>query len=348
MRACRRAKFKNSVFAVCVMCLLIISIHDFLQLNISPVQYDDIQTFPKYKFGFFFPLEIDIQKIVEQKIANNTEPDYAPINRHPFKYIHRPLDCSFTASSHRRSNFDFGPKLLILVKSAVKNDRLRMAIRMSWGRIKKPNVKVVFLVATSPDSSEFISLESQSYRDIVQEDFVDNYSNNTYKTIMGYNWGVQYCSNADFFLFVDDDHFVDVSKVLAYAQSIPMNERKTLFRGRKVVSGTPSRSDSKWIISKVDFPFHLFPPYLAGGAFLTSYSCAQRFALAFPYVDFFWIDDVYLGIVANKLNITAVDAQPFFTNEENPSLDKGFFSHFNNHNADLMIKAWQRSKDKYL
>ncbi|XP_033759944.1 beta-1,3-galactosyltransferase brn-like [Pecten maximus] len=346
MKCYRISRVKNSVLVFCVTCLLFISIHDFLQQHTGPDRYDDITTFPKYNFGFFFPLEIDLRKIVEDKIVNDTEPDYSPINKHPFRYIHRPSTCSF--NTKQSLGFDMSPNLLVLVKSAVKNDRLRMTIRMSWGRTKRRNVKIVFLVADSPQTSQFISLESQTYQDIVQEDFIDNYSNNTLKTIMGYSWAVKYCSKADFFLFVDDDHFVNIPKVLLYIKSIPENERKTVFYGKKVVSAVPSRADSKWAISKIHFPFHLFPSYLGGGAYLTSYSCALRFYHAFPYVDFFWIDDVYLGIVAHKLNITAKHVKQFITNEENPSLDRGFFSHFNNHNAEDMIKAWQRAQDKYV
>ncbi|XP_060079312.1 beta-1,3-galactosyltransferase brn-like [Ylistrum balloti] len=349
MVRCRISKMKHSVLACCVMCLLLISIHDFYELNVRPVRYDDISSFPKYDYGFFFPLEIDIRKMVEEKIRNNTEPDFAPINRHPFRYIHRPASCSFNSTSHTRLKSEDSPNLLVLVKSAVKNDRLRMTIRMTWGKIKRPNVKVVFLLAHSAASSQFISMESYTYRDIVQEDFIDSYNNNTYKTIMGYNWAVKYCAEADFFLFVDDDHFVNIPKVLLYAKSIPVNERKMLLRGRKVISAKPSREDSKWVISKSDFPFHLFPPYPAGGAYLTSYNCALRFVHAFPYVEFFWIDDVYLGIVAYKLNVTIHNVKQFFTHEENPSLDeKGFFAHFNNHDVEDMVKAWQRAKVKYV
>ncbi|XP_069103646.1 beta-1,3-galactosyltransferase brn-like [Argopecten irradians] len=345
MKPCRISKIKNSFLMCCVLCLLFISIHDFLQLNLAPVGYDDIASFPKYNFGFFFPLEIDLPKIVEDKIVNGTDPDYAPINKHPFQYIHRPHKCSFSISRYKN---DKEPTLLILVKSAVRNDRLRMTIRMTWGKVKRPNVKVVFLMANSPNTSQFVALESETYEDVIQENFKDSYSNNTYKTIMGYNWGVKYCSEADYFLFVDDDHFVNVPKVLLFIKSIPEKERKTVFYGKKVTRAIPNRSDSKWIISKRDFPFHLFPPYLGGGAYLTSYSCALRFVHAFPYVDFLWIDDVYLGIVAHKLNITARHVKQFFTNEDNPSLDKGFFSHFNNHNANDMVKAWQRSQEKYI
>ena len=59
----------------------------------------------------------------------------------------------------------------------------------------------------------------------------------------------------------------------------------------------------KWFVSKKDYPGNRYPPYLVGGAYITSYHVTRMFSLVFPYIQYLGIDDVYMGIVAYKLNI---------------------------------------------
>ncbi|XP_033757410.1 uncharacterized protein LOC117339808 [Pecten maximus] len=68
---------------------------------------------------------------------------------------------------------------------------LRKGIRNTWGKDMPSNVRIVFLLGnTDEENHKRIREESEKYSDVIQEDFLDKYQNNTYKTIMGFNWGV--------------------------------------------------------------------------------------------------------------------------------------------------------------
>lgn len=62
-------------------------------------------------------------------------------------------------------------------------------------------------------------MESKNYGDIVQADFIDNYFNNTIKTMMGFNWIVKYCPNSSFYLFSDDDMYVSIKNLLRFVRN---------------------------------------------------------------------------------------------------------------------------------
>ena len=64
--------------------------------------------------------------------------------------------------------------ILILVSSAVPHQERREAIRSTWGsseNLSKYNCKLLFLLGQGKDHQGAILDESQSRRDIIQEDF---------------------------------------------------------------------------------------------------------------------------------------------------------------------------------
>ena len=144
-------------------------------------------------------------------------------------------------------------KLVILVKSKLSNFEQRSSIRSTWGDKKNDNllISLVFLLGIpSPDeypdinnehhqienkmnlndnknsrelfSSETMNLneklkaENENYNDIVQQNFYDTYYNNTLKAIMGLQWIDRYCSDAGYYLFIDDDYYLNPKMLLKY------------------------------------------------------------------------------------------------------------------------------------
>ncbi|XP_033757411.1 beta-1,3-galactosyltransferase brn-like [Pecten maximus] len=247
--------------------------------------------------NFNYPLDIDLSYLVKMKIVNGKAIEIEPINPHIFRYLQQPAECSFSGPGDT-------VKLLVLVKSAVLNIKLREGIRNTWGKHMPSNVRIVFLLGnTDEENQKRIREESEKYSDVIQEDFLDKYHNNTYKTIMGFNWGVTYCSSASFFFFVDDDHYVCLANVYKYLESVHYT-KPNLLSGFLLTHSKPYRDvKSKWFVSWEDYGFDWWPPYLAGGAYIVSFSIAQKFHIAFPYVKYIGIDDPYLGIVAKRLGI---------------------------------------------
>ncbi|OWF48291.1 beta-1,3-galactosyltransferase brn-like [Mizuhopecten yessoensis] len=253
-----------------------------------------------------YPLQVDLLPYVMDKIKNGTEIPFKKHYPHNYTYLHRPDKCKFY--SHK------GGKLAILVKSAAQNWYRRHTVRTTWAKIHPGVIKVVFLVAYNKSIQSMVDYEADFYKDIVQENFQDAYFNNTLKTVMAFNWAMESCSGADYYLFVDDDHFVNVPGLVQFIKSLSRDTQEQLFLGFLIACGEPERAEhSKWRISFELYPFDLWPPYLAGGAFVTSYSVAQKLQLAFPYVKPIGIDDAYLGIVAKKLALRPMDSVHFHT-----------------------------------
>ncbi|XP_021351525.1 lactosylceramide 1,3-N-acetyl-beta-D-glucosaminyltransferase-like [Mizuhopecten yessoensis] len=269
--------------------------------------------FLSYKQNFSFPLEIDIAYYVNEKIQFNDSIPYQPINPHPFKYINLPRACDFRLNGTDLTQND---TILVLVKSTASHYSLRGAIRSLWKSVQDAGIKKVFLLGYDGMNQTEINKESQTNRDIIQEDFVDAYRNNTFKTIMGFNWASQFCTEAKFMFFMDDDYYVKLSELANYLRKIPEQNSHNIYIGSLSKKGVPYRDkDTRWYVSAEEYPFDLYPPYIGGGAFVVSYDVAQRFRLAFPFTKYMPIDDAYLGIVARKLNIV-------------PRLDKKFLSYY--------------------
>jgi hypothetical protein len=72
------------------------------------------------------------------------------------------------------------------------------------------------------------------------------------------------------------------------------------------------------VTSGIIFPSlkKMFPTFLSGGAILTHISVVRRFQIAFPYIKIINLDDVYVAIVAHKLNITLLNNKRFAIEEK--------------------------------
>ena len=244
-----------------------------------------------------YPLNIDMQDVI-RRIDANEPVTVKPINSHDFRYIYNP---SF------RCEMDHGtyPFVVILVKSARENFKNRKTIRRTWGNVTEYNntVQVVFLLGDSNKHRKQVAEEYNNFTDIVNEDFVDTYMNLTYKTIMGYRWAVKFCSNSKFFLFVDDDYFINVKNIIQFLRN---TRDKNLYTGYLMWKRWPERS-GKWSVSKKDYPYNRYPNYVSGPASILSFHVARKFSMVFPYIQYLGIEDVYIGMVAYKLNVKPIN-----------------------------------------
>lgn len=102
------------------------------------------------------------------------------------------------------------PFLLILVKSKVTNFKQRVAIRKTWGRQDQFGyVRRVFVIGmpnpkenTENNTSVQLAEEITRYNDIIQLNFVDEYSKINDKTLMTYRWISEFCSSVNTFILV--------------------------------------------------------------------------------------------------------------------------------------------------
>jgi hypothetical protein len=90
------------------------------------------------------------------------------------------------------------PYLLLVIKSKVTHFENREVIRNSWAQLDEfGHIKRVFTLGMSyaheTDIIASVKAENARYGDIVQQDFVDYYYNNTIKTLMSFQWVIENC-----------------------------------------------------------------------------------------------------------------------------------------------------------
>ncbi|KAF6771652.1 hypothetical protein AHF37_09496 [Paragonimus kellicotti] len=253
-----------------------------------------------------YPLEIDMLEVVRLTL-NNLTVKVKPINQPAFELL-----------ISNKEKCQIAPDLLILIKSAPKNFLLRDTVRVGWGAEHcwgGRRVVRLFLLGRVPSSDNATSVrlshEAAFYGDIIQQDFIDHYHNNTYKIMFGIDWAVRFCPQAPLIMFVDDDFFVYPRNVIAYIEGLSLALRSQLIAGYVWWNAAPIRNKKagplkKWSIGWAEYPNTQYPPYMAAGNFFLSMSMARELNVAARFTQYLRFDDVFLGIVMKKLLRTPI------------------------------------------
>lgn len=171
-----------------------------------------------YHSSFNYPLEGDIKVFVEQ-LKNQKKPDVPPINFYNYTFLSNCKEKCAEEDGFTKL------RLVYIIKSAMYNFDKRLAIRHSWGfekRFSDVPIRRVFLLGTSMydvDLQKRIEEEQMKHGDIVQADFIDSYYNNTIKTMIGFKWAMEFCRDAKFYMFSDDDMYVSTKNVLRFVRN---------------------------------------------------------------------------------------------------------------------------------
>ncbi|KAK6176906.1 hypothetical protein SNE40_015116 [Patella caerulea] len=240
-----------------------------------------------------------VHNVTESKVLVNQ----THFNNHPFHYILNPTNICHGDNIY----------MLIYIHTAPVNFKKRVSIRETWGSqqfLNQFNSRLVFLMGRTikKDTMLAITMESNQYGDIVQEDYIDSYRNLTHKANCALRWVTKYCSNAKLILKTDDDIMVNIYHLLKYihekleTKTQPIKNLLLCNKWKRMHVIREKRS--KWYVSKEEFPYDFFPAYCSGSAFVMSADVVQKMELASRKMPFFWIDDYYLtGMVFNTLQI---------------------------------------------
>ncbi|XP_062935017.1 beta-1,3-galactosyltransferase 5 [Cynocephalus volans] len=211
------------------------------------------------------------------------------------------------------------PFLVLLVTSSHKQLAARMAIRKTWGReavVRGRRAKTLFLLGTTASQAErqAVAEESRQHRDIIQKDFVDVYYNLTLKTMMGLQWVHHFCPQVAFVMKTDSDMFVNVE----YLTELLLRKNRTarFFTGYLKLNEFPIRTRfSKWFVSKYEYPWDKYPPFCSGTGYVFSSDIASQVYNVSESVPFLKLEDVFVGLCLQKLNIRPMELhseQTFF------------------------------------
>lgn len=268
-----------------------------------------------YDKEFDYPLNIDTRNLIEQILIGN-EARIQSINYYPYT-------CVYSASN--KCTKHQSPKLVIAVKSALQHFEHRNAIRRTWGlenRFPNVTIKVLFFVGVeryhTDEVREKIRDESLLFEDLVQFDFIDDYFNNTIKTMMSFRWMFERCPNGEYYFFSDDDMYVSVKNLLEYVGNVSTWNRNEESKNDFLYSGYVFKSaphryyGSKWRVTLDEYPWDRWPPYVTAGAYVLNNKAMKFMYLGSLYTKHFRFDDIYLGIVAKKLGIAPVHSKDFY------------------------------------
>ncbi|XP_069460381.1 beta-1,3-galactosyltransferase 2-like isoform X2 [Ambystoma mexicanum] len=202
------------------------------------------------------------------------------------------------------------PFLVLMIPSMPADTATRDVIRMTWGNESLlPGVVIarLFLLGVpslySVSVHNALSLESSTFKDIIQQDFLDTYNNLTLKTMMGMEWVARFCPNASYVMKIDSDMFLN-PVFLVYQLLQPNLKVQNYFTGLIVKGNVPDRvKSSKWYLPWEAYWGVSYPSYCSGTGYVLSGDVAQKiFNIAYALNPLF-IEDVFMGLCLAKLNI---------------------------------------------
>ncbi|XP_011681683.2 lactosylceramide 1,3-N-acetyl-beta-D-glucosaminyltransferase A-like, partial [Strongylocentrotus purpuratus] len=221
--------------------------------------------------------------------------------------------------------------LLVLIKSAPRNTERRDAARRTYisGAAKfNVSTRLLFIVGDSKaqDERKNIQEEARRHRDILKVGFHDGYYNLNIKLVMGFKWALQFCNNSEFLMSMDDDVMVDIVTLVNDLDALPPKDHFQFVLGSKVEGAKPFRDvESKWYIPKNFYPAKKYPPYPLGPGYVMSHHVVEKLYLIskeIPATTPF--DDVYCGILLDKLSIRIVEIVQWFKNRHPQKKKQGF------------------------
>ncbi|XP_035658380.1 beta-1,3-galactosyltransferase 1-like [Branchiostoma floridae] len=200
--------------------------------------------------------------------------------------------------------------LVVMVTSRHAHFEARATIRETWGNatsIMGYKLTTLFVIGRTDDSNLQRKLveESQTYGDLVQMDSYESYENLTLKTISALKWTSINCKQAKFVMKTDDDMFVNYPRLVRIlAEYSQTAGQENLMLGCVVSWAFPERTPGKkWYMDPSIFPHWLYPSYCIGAGYVISSDVAHKLYMTSLKVPVVQIEDVYLGMCAEKAGI---------------------------------------------
>lgn len=207
--------------------------------------------------------------------------------------------------------------LLLFVKTSPENRRRRDAIRRTWGNEEyirsqyNANLKVMFALGVDKDPAKRSLLQKQLesenkvYNDLVQQDFLDTFHNLTLKFLLQFGWVNAYCPNAKFMMTADDDIFIHTPNLVSYLKGLDRIGVQDFWIGRVHRGSPPVRNkNSKYYVPHEMYQWSSYPDYTAGAAYVVSRDVAAKVYEASQTLNTsLYIDDVFMGLCANKMGV---------------------------------------------
>nr|XP_033781319.1 beta-1,3-galactosyltransferase 2-like [Geotrypetes seraphini] len=238
-----------------------------------------------------------------------------PRTRHPLEVVY-PYNYKFLLNEPDKCKR--APFLVLLIITEAKDLASRLAIRRTWGNESYfPKLPIIRLFLTgippmfSASMQASLQEESNTFQDIIQQDFLDTYNNLTLKTLMGMQWVNQYCPKTSYVMKVDSDTFFNVDYLVHGLLKPELPARERYISGFIVANTGPLRSKKyKWYVPKDIYPNDTYPPYCSGVGYVFSGDMAKRIYDVAQVLKVVNMEDVFIGICLYELKINITKPPP--------------------------------------
>lgn len=212
--------------------------------------------------------------------------------------------------------------LTVLVMSAPTNFDRREYIRDTWSHSytediaslktlksltgeesfipEKDMFRVVFVLgqSKSPATREKVQEEAKLHQDMVFGSFLEDYTNLTMKTRLGFKW-VSYDCNSVYVLKTDDDVFINAVGIVEWLKDMP---RTNFYTGWCNFNSPVVRNPrSKWFVSEEIYPANRYPGYCLGGGYLMSNDVVGKVLTKSYGRQLFPMEDLYIGLMIHEM-----------------------------------------------
>lgn len=299
-------------------------------------------------FLFIFLLKIHLKSI--QPIPKRGRDTSAPnvlFNMNDFKYlIEKPpikVQIDETGSEY--------PKFIILIHSNPYTTILRNRIRETWAHLDR-RALVYFMMGAvnSTKIQKSIETEDQIHNDIIQGNFIDKYSNLTYKHTMVLKWFQSNANGVKYLIKMDDDIFPNIPALCRHLDKLETNVGKYI--SARIVYPFKTIRDGRNEIYKNETVDEWMVTFAYGGCVIYSYDAVSAIYDETSTAVFQHMDDIlFLGYIRFILNIELIDFYhlvaefpPDRLNDENYWPEKDWiFSGFDVKEKELNL-LWKKYK----
>jgi hypothetical protein len=240
--------------------------------------------------GFKLPYNDTLIRIAEERLSQRNNETRHFRGRNYFHLTKFKIVTNNWTVCSNKSGVDLD--LLVYVITMPTHLKLRDQARRTYAnRTLFPNMNVVFVLGKSRNLVVNLAIEQENrfYGDIVQADFVDAYSNLTFKSLVAWRWIKHNCRNAKFYMKMDGDVFMNTKRVLDHiTNKTVFNVTNLSLSGDILFRNGPHRKNhSKWYVSYENFPDRLYPPFAHGPFYIMSNQLVPLFyELSFTTRDF--------------------------------------------------------------
>ncbi|XP_066918600.1 beta-1,3-galactosyltransferase 5-like [Clytia hemisphaerica] len=213
----------------------------------------------------------------------------------------------------------FKGEILILVTSHIKHSSRRDSIRTSWAnharfidhsqKFNNARYKTYFVTGYLESFIRKAKIESSTFRDVLITNRTERYWDLSRRIMFGFLWAMEYCT-FDYLLKTDDDVFVNIPNLftLMYTDPFILKHKDRIFAGKIVKSKSRTIRDpfSKWYVSQGEWEPDYYPPFATGMGIILSRFVLEKMRSHFDWINPFRLDDVYVGILINRANISGI------------------------------------------